>query len=64
VAQSDHQRREFFRPAEVGWEPPIDVLEIEVELVVVVALPGVGALLGCAFDLSRVSSIATANMLL
>jgi hypothetical protein len=42
VAQSDRQRREFFRPAEVGWEPPIDVLETKVELVVV-ALPGVRA---------------------
>jgi HSP20 family protein len=41
LAQADHQRREFFRPGEVGWEPPIDVLETEVELVVVVALPGV-----------------------
>ncbi|HSZ92214.1 MAG TPA: Hsp20/alpha crystallin family protein, partial [Acetobacteraceae bacterium] len=43
LAQADHQRREFFRPAQVGWEPPIDVLETEVELVVVVALPGVRA---------------------
>ena len=43
LAQADHQRREFFKLAQVGWEPPIDVLETEVELVVVVALPGVRA---------------------
>src|SRR5580704_722142 len=40
LAQADHQRREFFRPAQVGWEPPIDVLETEVELVVVVVIGG------------------------
>lgn len=43
LARADRQRREFFRPAGTGWEPPVDVLETEIELVIVVALPGVQA---------------------
>jgi HSP20 family protein len=42
-ARVDRQRREFFRPAGGGWEPPVDVLETETELVIVAALPGVRA---------------------
>ena len=38
--------RQFFRPAGVDrpqgmWEPPVDVFEDEIELVIVIALPGV-----------------------
>ena len=40
--------RQFFRPAGYDrpqgmWEPPVDVFEDEVELVIVIALPGVPA---------------------
>lgn len=31
-----------FRPTLSGWEPPVDVVETQSELVVIVALPGVG----------------------
>jgi HSP20 family protein len=41
LARSDHPRQEVFRPTIGGWEPPIDVLETEAGLLVVVALPGV-----------------------
>jgi HSP20 family protein len=41
LARSNHLKQEMFRPTSGGWEPPIDVLETEAELVVVVALPGV-----------------------
>ncbi len=32
---------EVFRPTESGWEPPVDVLETDAGLLVVMALPGV-----------------------
>ena len=46
--QADRMHRQFFRPAGYGrpqgmWEPPVDVFEDELELVIVVALPGVPA---------------------
>ncbi len=41
LARADRLHQEAFRPTAVGWEPPIDVLETETELIVVVALPGV-----------------------
>ena len=41
LARTDRLHQDAFRPTSVGWEPPIDVLETETELVVVVALPGV-----------------------
>ena len=43
LALADRSRREFFRPAAAGWEPPVDVLQTESELVIIVALPGVRA---------------------
>ncbi len=41
LARFDRAQREVFRPTESGWEPPVDVLETDAGLVVVVALPGV-----------------------
>ena len=46
--QADRMHRQFFRPAGVDrpqgmWEPPVDVFEDEVELIIVIALPGVPA---------------------
>lgn len=41
LARTDRLHREAFRPTASGWEPPVDVLETETELLVVVALPGV-----------------------
>jgi HSP20 family molecular chaperone IbpA len=44
--RAEQLRRQFFEPAREGglharWEPPIDVLETERELSIIVALPGV-----------------------
>lgn len=41
LARADRLHQDAFRPTSVGWEPPIDVLETDTELIVVVALPGV-----------------------
>ncbi len=41
LSRTDRVRQDVFRPTEGGWEPPIDVLETETGLLVVVALPGV-----------------------
>jgi HSP20 family molecular chaperone IbpA len=46
LAEAERLHRRFFRlaavdSAPVAWEPPIDVLEDEREIVVVVAMPGV-----------------------
>ncbi len=43
VARADRLHREFFRPAQSGWEPPVDLLETADELILVAALPGVRA---------------------
>jgi HSP20 family molecular chaperone IbpA len=48
LARAERLHREFFRPAGLlsrspSWEPPVDVLETERELLVLVALPGVDA---------------------
>ncbi len=43
LARTDRLHRDSFRPTAAGWEPPVDVLETETELLVVVALPGVKA---------------------
>lgn len=43
VARADRLHRAFFRPAPVGWEPPVDLLETADEVIVVAALPGVRA---------------------
>jgi HSP20 family protein len=46
LARAERLHRELFRPAGFGarmpaWEPPVDILETERELIVLVALPGV-----------------------
>jgi HSP20 family protein len=46
VARAERLHRELFRPAGLAarmpaWEPPVDVLETEREVIVLVALPGV-----------------------
>ena len=47
IAEAERRHRQFFRLAAVeaapAWEPPIDVLEDEREIVVLVAMPGVAA---------------------
>jgi HSP20 family protein len=40
-ARAERQQREVFRLTEIGWEPPVDVIETATELLVIVALPGV-----------------------
>ncbi len=41
LARAGRQQREVFQLTEVGWEPPIDVFETQIGLLVIVALPGV-----------------------
>lgn len=41
LARADRVHREVFWPTAGGWEPPIDILESDTGLLVVVALPGV-----------------------
>jgi HSP20 family protein len=46
LARAERLHREFFRPTESAtrapvWEPPVDVLETERAVMVLVALPGV-----------------------
>ncbi len=45
LARAERMHRQFFQPsgspASVGWEPPVDVLETEHAVLVLVALPGV-----------------------
>ena len=43
LARLDRLQRDFFRPEPAGWEPPVDVLELDGELIITVALPGVHA---------------------
>ena len=43
LAQADRLHQEFFRPASTGWEPPVDLLETDQELILMAALPGVRA---------------------
>ena len=48
LARADRLNREIFRPTPSSsrgptWEPPIDILETEREVLVLVALPGVDA---------------------
>jgi HSP20 family molecular chaperone IbpA len=46
LARAERMHREMFRPSArqaqlPGWEPPVDILETESEVLVLVALPGV-----------------------
>jgi HSP20 family protein len=45
LMRAEHLHRQFFHPRpatrEASWEPPVDVLELEDEVLILVALPGV-----------------------
>lgn len=46
LARAERMHRDLFRPARgeahtFAWEPPVDILETEFEVLVLVALPGV-----------------------
>jgi HSP20 family protein len=48
LARAERMHRELFRPAaaqarQPSWEPPVDILETEFEVLALVALPGVDA---------------------
>ena len=48
LARAERMHRELFRPAGTyarlpAWEPPVDILETEFEVLALVALPGVNA---------------------
>lgn len=48
LSRAERLHREFFRPARSAstlavWEPPVDILETDREVLVLVALPGVSA---------------------
>ena len=48
LARAERMHREVFRPGPTqarlpAWEPPVDILETELEVLVLVALPGVEA---------------------
>jgi HSP20 family protein len=48
LARADRMHRELFRPAgsqahQPEWEPPVDILETEYDVLALVALPGVDA---------------------
>lgn len=45
LTRAEHLHRQFFRPLpatqDVAWEPPVDVLELEDMVLIIVALPGI-----------------------
>lgn len=60
LARAERMHRQFFQPsgspASVAWEPPVDVLETEDAVMVLVALPGV--------DFSEVKALISQGELL
>ena len=57
LARAERMHRQFFpppsSPSSVAWEPPVDVLETEQAVLVLVALPGV--------DLAEVKALIDAG---
>jgi HSP20 family protein len=43
LERAERLQRQFFQPAAVAWEPPVDITETEEHVRVQVALPGVTA---------------------
>jgi HSP20 family protein len=48
LARAERMHRELFRPVglrerQPAWEPPVDILETDLEVVALIALPGVDA---------------------
>jgi HSP20 family molecular chaperone IbpA len=45
LTRAEHLHRQFFRPScttgQVAWEPPVDVLELEDVVLILIALPGI-----------------------
>lgn len=45
LARAEHLHRQFFQPRpaplQAAWEPPVDVLELPDEVLILVALPGI-----------------------
>ena len=41
IARAEQLHGRFFQPRQAAWEPPADVLELENEVLILVALPGV-----------------------
>jgi len=60
LARAERMHRQFFQPsgspASVAWEPPVDVLETERAVLVLIALPGV--------DFTEVKALITQGELL
>jgi HSP20 family protein len=60
LARAERMHRQFFQPssspASVAWEPPVDVLETERAVLVLIALPGV--------DFTEVKALITQDELL
>ena len=58
LARAEQMHRQFFRPASsrIAWEPPVDVLETDREVLVLVALPGV--------DIDEVKALIDAGQLI
>jgi HSP20 family molecular chaperone IbpA len=45
LARAEHLHQQFFVPAthDIAWEPPVDVLELDDMVLIIVALPGIDA---------------------
>ncbi len=58
LARAERMHRQFFQPASssVAWQPPVDVLETERAVLVLVALPGV--------DISEVKALIDGGQLI